>query len=658
MTTQTTAQDRAAGGVAGALGFLGRKGSGATALAALALLFVGLTILITFTLRGARLDLTESRLYSIAPGTRNILASLDEPINLYFFFSEQASRNTPQLRAYAQRVRELLEEMAQRSDGKLRLSVIDPQPFTEEEDRAAEFGLSAVPTGTRGESLYFGLAGTNSTDGRETIGFFQPDREEFLEYDVTSLIYRLDNPKRPVVGLMSSLPLDASFDHMSGRMREGWTSIAQLREMFTVRTLGTDIESIAEDIDVLMLVHPKDLPPKTAYAIDQFVMRGGKLMAFLDPQAENDSAGAQFGPAMTPRASSLEPLLSSWGVEFDPDVILGDRTLGLTVAMRAGEPPAQHIAIVGFDRGSMNAEDVVTSSLDTVNVMTAGAFKPKPAEDGAEGPTFEPLILSSENAALLPSSRFAFLENTSGLLDGFQAAGERYAVAARVSGKLKSAFPNGHPDAENAEGASPDHLAESNGEAHLILVADTDILSDPLWVRTQSVFGQRFAVAWANNGDFLANAVDNLTGSGDLISVRARQSFFRPFTKVEELRRAADERLRAKEKELDEELRETERKLAELEAGRSGSESAASALMLSPEQEAELQRFQQERLRIRKELREVRRSLDVEIERLGSALKFLNIAFVPLLLSVGALGLEYTRRRKLTAGRKAAARTG
>jgi ABC-type uncharacterized transport system involved in gliding motility auxiliary subunit len=258
-------------------------------------------------------------------------------------------------------------------------------------------------------------------------------------------------------------------------------------------------------------------------------------------------------------------------------------------------------------------------------------------------------LRSSTDAELLPVMRLAFLPDSRSLLEDFKPTGERYVVAARVHGKLKSAYPKGAPEgAENGE-----HKAESAGDADLIVVADTDLLADPLWVRTQNVFGQHFATAWANNGDFVANAVDNLAGSGDLISIRGRQSFFRPFTKVDYLRRHADEQLRAKEKELDTELKETERKLSELEAGRS----STGSLVLTPEQEAELNRFQQERVRVRKELRDVRRSLDVEIEGLGTRLKILNIALMPALLAIGAIVLAITRRRRLRAGR-AAAHTG
>jgi ABC-type uncharacterized transport system involved in gliding motility auxiliary subunit len=623
-----------------------RKTFGAGALVALAVLFIGVTILITFVLRGARIDLTESKLYSIAPGTQRIVSSLQEPINLYFFFSQEASAEAPQLRAYAQRVRELLEEMAERSKGKVKLTAVDPKPFSEDEDRAAEFGLQAVPLGARNDSLYFGLAGTNSTDGREVIAFFQPDKEEFLEYDVASLIHRLGNPKKPTVGVISALPVEGQFDQQSGRMNPGWASIAQLHEQMEVRSLAPDIGAIEQDVSLLVVVHPKELPAKTLYAIDQFVMRGGKLMVFVDPQSENDPAGQQGGPmSMVPRGSTLGPLLDAWGVAFDQGKVLGDRGLGLTVSLRQGEPPSQHVAIVGLNRESMNTKDVVTSTLDSINVMTAGVLSKK--KDATI--EFEPLLRSSADSELLPVMRLAFLPDSRSLLEDFKPTGERYVVAARIHGKLKSAYPKGAP--EGAE--SGEHKAESAGDADLIVVADTDLLADPLWVRTQNVFGQHFATAWANNGDFVANAVDNLAGSGDLISIRGRQSFFRPFTKVDDLRRHADEQLRAKEKELDTELKETERKLSELEAGRS----SAGSLVLTPEQEAELNRFQHERVRVRKELRDVRRSLDVEIEGLGTRLKVLNIALMPALLAIGAIVLAITRRRRLRAGR-AAAHTG
>jgi ABC-type uncharacterized transport system involved in gliding motility auxiliary subunit len=621
----------------------------ATALALLAVLFVALMVVATFLFRGARIDLTQNKLYTIAPGTKRVLSALDEPINLYFFFSQEPSREIPNIRAYAQRVREMLEEMAARSGGKLHLTVIDPQPFSDEEDRAAQFGLQAVPVGGRGQQLYFGLAGTNSTDGKQEIGFFQPEKEEFLEYDVASMIYKLAHPKRPTIGVMSSLPIDASFDQQTGQMREGWAVISQLRELYTVRSLSVDLKAVDKDIDLLMLVHPKNLAPTSLYAIDQFVLRGGKLLAFVDPHSEQDPAG---NPMMMSQgggggvASDLSPLFKAWGIDYDPSKVVGDRGLALTVAMRQGQAPSRHLGVLALPRQSMNSKDVVTANLDAINVMTVGALKK--AKDATI--EFEPLLTSSNQAALLPSDKFTMLADPQTLLDGFVASGETYAIAARVRGKFSSAYPNGPPDsggAPNADHPSADHLKEAAGETSVVVVADTDLLADMMWLRQQNLFGQRYAVAWANNGDFLANILDNLAGSVDLISVRGRQSFFRPFTRVDDLRQRADQQLRAKEQELNRELQETERKLGQLQASRSDQ----SSLSLTKEQETELLRFQQERSRVRKELRDVRRSLDVGIESLGLTLKIVNIGAIPFVLSIVAIFVTLRRRQRLRASR-------
>jgi ABC-type uncharacterized transport system involved in gliding motility auxiliary subunit len=603
-------------------------------------------VIATFLFRGARIDLTENDLYTIAPGTKRVLGSLEEPINLYFFFSQESSRDLTGLRAYAQRVRELLEEMAQRSNGKLHLTVIDPQPFSDDEDRATQFGLAAAPVGTQGQQLYFGLAGTNSTDGKQVIGFFQQDKEEFLEYDVASLIYKLAHPKRPTIGLLTSLPMDESFDPQTGRMREGWAITAQLREMFTVRSIPADTHAIDKDIDAIMVVHPKNLAPATLYALDQFVLRGGKLLAFMDPSSEQEAAsagampGAMQGMGDASHSSTLGPLLKAWGVEYDPSKVLGDQALALTVAMRTGQAPVRHLAILALPRASMNAKDVVTANLNSVNVWSAGMLKHAPDAKTQ----FEPLINSSNRAAPIDAAKLAAMSDPQMLLDGFAPSGESYTIAARVHGAFTSAFPNGPPPEAGANAA---HLKQSSEEANVVLVADTDLLANMMWLREQNVLGQRYAVAIANNGDLVANLVDNLTGSSDLISVRGRQSFFRPFTRVDRLRERADQQLRAKEQDLNKELQATEAKLMQLQASRQDQ----SSLALTPEQEQELKRFQQERGHVRKALRDVRRSLNVGIESLGFWLKWINIGLIPLLLSGVAILIAARRNRRLRVSR-------
>ena len=626
-------------------------GFGVGGLIALAVLFLAVVMLSNVGLRGLRVDLTQNRLYTLSPGTRQVLAELNEPVNLYFYFSrEAAAKQAPLLMPYATRVREFLEELAARSNGKIHLRIVDPQPFSDDEDRAAEFGLQSLQSGG-GDALYFGLTGTNSTDGRSAIPSFQADREEFLEYDVAKLINELGTPKKPVIGVMSTLGLQGQFNPMTGQMGDPWPIYTQLEELFTLHSLTPDVDHIDQDVDVLLLVHPKQLPPKTLYAIDQFVMRGGRVLLFLDPNAGGDTSGQDpsnpMAGMMANHSSDLEPLLKAWGVDYDPAKVIGDLDLGLEVRTNAQSPPVRHIGILGLGRDNMDQKDVVTASLDKLNLATAGFVA---ARAGAKT-AFEPLLLSSASAAPIPAQRFNALTDPATLRDGFKPTGIRYALAARVTGPVDSAFPQGPPPDQKATAGPPAaHLAKSAQPANIVIIADTDMLMDYMWVQTREVFGQRVAQAFANNGDLVANILDNLSGSTALISVRGRATFSRPFERVEALRRQADDRLRSKALELQAELQQTETKLTELQTKRNDQTSLA----LSPEQEAELKKFVAEKARVRKELRETQRGLDVDIDRLDSWLKVINMAIAPLCVAVVGVIILSLRRRRRTTGSGAA----
>jgi len=626
-------------------------GFGVGGLIALAVLFLGVVMLSNVGLRGMRLDLTQNRLYTLSPGTQQVLAELKEPINLYFYFSrEAAAKQAPLLMPYATRVREFLEELAARSGGKIHLALVDPQPFSDDEDRAAEFGLQPLRAGV-GETLYFGLTGTNSTDGRSSIPSFQADREEFLEYDVAKLINDLGTAKKPVIGLMSSLGLQGQFNPMTGQMGEPWPILTQLQDLFTMRPLTADVDHIDKEIDVLMLVHPKALPPKTLYAIDQFVMRGGRVLLFVDPNAGGDTSGQDpsnpLAGAMADHSSDLKPLLAAWGVDYDPTKVIGDLDLGLEVRTSMQAPPIRHIGILGLAQRDMNQKDVVSASLDKINLATAGFVAAHP---GAKT-TFEALLQSSASAAPIPAQRFNALLDPATLRDGFKPTGVRYALAARITGPVESAYPQGPPpDQKAAPGPPAAHLAKSTAPANIVIVADTDLLMDYMWVQTREVFGQRVAQAFANNGDLVANILDNLSGSSALISVRGRATFSRPFERVEALRRQADDRLRGKALELQAELQQTESKLTQLQSKRNDQ----SSLMLSPEQETELKKFVAEKARVRRELRETQRGLDVDINRLNSWLKVINIAIAPLCVAVAGVMILSLRRRRRAGGSGAA----
>jgi ABC-type uncharacterized transport system involved in gliding motility auxiliary subunit len=615
--------------------------SGATLLA-LALLFIAITVLANYALRGWRLDLTENRLYTTAPGTDRILKSIKEPINLYFFFSEKTANQLPQLKSYGIRVRELLEELAARSNGKVQLHVIDPQPFSEEEDRADQLGVQGTPVGASGAKLYLGLAGTNSTDGHASIEFFDPNKEQFLEYDVVKLIYQLANPKKPVLAWLSTLPMGPGFDERTGQMREPWVIYGEVQQLFDVRPLAPTATKIDPDVNVLVLVHPKNLSPATEFAIDQFALRGGHIVVFVDPIAESDRSGEDPQNPMASmgadKSSSLPKLLTAWGVHFDPTQVVADRDHALSVTMRQGEAPVEHLGVLGLDKGSFAPSDVITAGLSVVNVATAGHLEPVKGSHVR----FEPLLESSTDSELLPVERFRMLLDPSTLREGFKPTGVRYAIAARVSGDVNTAFPAGPPAGVTLPAGQID-LKTSAKPLNLVVFADTDLLSDYLWVHEQSLFGQRLTQAWASNGDLVLNALDNLAGSADLISVRGRAAYARPFERVVRLQRIADDRFRDKEQELEQQLQSTEQKLTQLQSAKEGD---SSALIISPAQEQEIEHFEQEKLQIRKQLRAVRAGLDAEIHRLGNTLKILNIIVMPALFALIALGVAAWRRER------------
>ncbi len=621
---------------------------GALAIALLALGFIAAVMVSNTLLKGWRLDLTENKLYTISEGTRKVLADISEPINLYFFFSDEATEEVPFLRSYAFRIQEMLEEFVSAANGKLILSVVDPIPFSEEEDRASQFGLQSISLGTLSENVFLGLAATNSIGEQETIPFFQPAKESFLEYDLAKLIYSLARTDKTVIGLLSGVAMTVGFDPQTQQMREPWVVTNQARQLFEIRTLNSTLTEIDEEIDLLWLVQPKDLSDTALYAIDQFIMAGGNALIFVDPLAEIDMAAAGPNPqAMMPGGpSALQPLLDKWGVIFSPNQVVVDDQFALSVSGGFGQRPIRHLGLLGVDRTGLNAEDIITAELNSINVGTAGFFT-LAEESRAQ---LAPLITSSANAATLPADRFRFLPDPQTLRDDFAPSGESYTIAARLEGELPSAFPDGPPpvpalddaQADQPPAAAREHLAASAGAVGVILVADVDLLSDRLWVEVRRIFGQQIPSAFANNGDFVINALDNLTGSADLISIRSRASFARPFTTVEALRREADAKFRATEQRLEAQLDETEQRLGELQAARSDGNS----LLLTPEQQAEVDRFIAERSRIRKELRAVRRDLDKDIERLGTRLKIINIALVPALITIAALVMLLLSRRR------------
>jgi ABC-type uncharacterized transport system involved in gliding motility auxiliary subunit len=616
-------------------------------------------------LRGIKLDFTEDNLYTLSPGTRTFLEKIAEPINVYLFFSDRVTadnNNLQGLRLYMTRVRELLEEFETAAAGSLNLQIIDPLPFSEDEDRAAQYGLTDLAGGALADSIYFGLAATNSVGEEAVIEVFDPAKESTLEYDLARLLLSLASPDKNVIGLLSGVPISGGFDPQTQQPLPPWMMSQQARQLFELRTLAPAFSAIEADVDMLWIVHPPALDEATLYAIDQYLLRGGRALIFVDPLAEIASVGPDPSGIGGSSSSNLERLFDAWGLRYDASKVVADNRYGLSVDTGSGAP-LRHIGLVGLDAPAMNQMDLVTAGLETVNVGTAGSLA---VEDGG-ALTLTPLLTSSTEATLIDSARFQFLANPEDLLDDFAPGGSSYVIAARLGGTLTTAFPDGPPapeaapaaaaqpadpdasgDAETPE-AAEEEAAESSSSLtttdnpNVIVVADVDVLSDRLWVQVRrSLFGQQVATAFASNGDFVTNALANLSGSADLIGLQSRATFSRPFDRVETLRREADARFRATEQDLQAELAETERRLGELQSAR---EDTSSQLM-SPEQQAEVRRFQEQQLRIRRDLRTVQRELDSSIERLGTVLTVVNILAVPLvLLLVGLFALFLKRNR-------------
>lgn len=630
--------------------------SSAIGLVAAAALAVGVNMLADRLAPRARIDLTQQHLYTLSGGTVSVLRGLQDPVTLRLFYSRRLGAAVPAYGSYAERVRAMLEEYVAVSGGKVRLEVLDPEPFSETEDRALAFGMQGVPVDQSGEQIYFGLAGSNLLDDERSIPFFQPERERFLEFDLTRLVYELSNPRRPVVGVMSSLPMNGD-PRMMMMMRGGpapqpYAVMQTLRQFYTVQDVALDAQVIPDAVQVLMVVHPQNLPDATQYAIDQFVMRGGKLIVFVDPHSEGQASRPGPGgrpPAST--ASELNRLLNAWGIDAPNEAVV----LDLRGAWRVRANPNDRVQAVDYlawfnmQGDSINNAEVATAQLNQVTVASAGHLRRR---DGASI-DFVPLLQSSTRSMLANVERVRENPDPARILAEFRPENLHRTIAARVRGEVPSAFPDGPPPVpEGAERPAdfPAHRARSEGPANFVVFADADVLEDRFWVRVQDFFGQQVATPFSDNGSLVANLVDTFAGGDALISLRSRGESIRPFTVVDDIRRDADARFRQTERELTERLQQTERRLRELRQGQGG-ERGQGAAVITPEQRAEIDAARAQILQTRQQLRAVQLDLRRDIEGMEVWIRILNIAAVPLLLALFAIGLGVVRSRRRSAAR-------
>ena len=614
------------------------------------ILFISFNIVVNGNFKSARVDLTEDNLYTLSEGSLQILSSIDEPVTLRFYYTDKVAQALPSLKAYAQRVQELLQEYQRASNGMIRLYVMEPQPFSDDEQRAKQYGLQSVPIEGEPDPLYFGLAGTNILDGVETIPFFQPEKEDTLEYDLTKLIYKLSNDDRKTVGVVSALEVDGEqYDPLKGEVSSDsgakpWAMMDELRDMFNVTTLPKDIRRIPSSIDLLVVVHPKEFAETTLYAIDQYVLNGGKLVSFVDPYAELDEPEKDpdnpMSAMLASRSSNMDKLFQAWGIERAPADVVADRKTATKVdfGAKTDHKPIDYVLWQGLDENNFNSEQRITSALNRINLATPGYFKLLDDRNTEITP-----LLSSSNEAMLVDKRVVqFRNDPVALLTKYAPGTLSYPFAVRVEGTTKTAFPDGAKAKTGEIKKMSGHIDEAKQPIDVVAIADVDMLDDRFWVQTQDFYGEKLAFNTSNNIDFLINTIEDLTGSEGLISVRSRAGFSRPFHKVIALQRDAEKRFRTKERELQQKLKETQQRIARMQVQRSGS----GEQIMTPEQQKEIAQFRLTANKTEQQLREVQANLRKDIDKLDTQLKFFNIGLVPIIVALLAVFTGWMRIRK------------
>ena len=609
--------------------------------------FLALNTLAQLTLTSTRVDLTADSLYTLSDGTRGVLSTIDEPIDIRFYYSRRFDEIGPHIARYAQRVDELLREYARLSNGKIRIKRYDPEPFSPEEDLAVSDGLRGLPFDQSGDKVYFGLAGSNSTDDIDAIPYLAAERGNFLEYDLTKLISNLSHPDKAVVALISDLPLQGTqFDNY-----QAWLIVDQLKQFFDVKFLDKDATELPKDTEIVVVAGAHFLREPLLYEIDQFVMKGGRVLAMIDPFSESMAlAGPAAGQLPPPgvQFGAVEPLMKAWGVTMNASKFVGD----LNSAIRVGFPNPETGQQVAVDYlawlnlqgdGRFTRDDAVTAQVQRIVMTSAGALMP------AEGATtkFEPLIVTSPVAAEISAFQIAQNPNPIAMLNGFESAGHSFTLAARVSGPVKTAYPDGPPEkmieeaGDKADALKAAHIAESQKPLNMIVVGDADMLTDRNWAQVQDFGGQRMAVPTASNADFTVNAIDNLRGSEGLLGLRGRGLSIRPFEVIAAMQREADNQFRTKEQELQAKIEETDKKIRKLQQ-----EEQTTGVLLTAQQQTEVDDFRAQMLSLRRDLRDVQHSLRQDVESLQSRIRIINIWAIPVLVAFVAIILALVRRAR------------
>jgi gliding motility-associatede transport system auxiliary component len=600
----------------------------AVGLVALALLLVAVNFLISRV--PARVDLTDGDLYTLSPGTRKILRALQSPVKVKLYVSQGESVPV-QLRGFAQRVEDTVREFKQAAGSNLIVERYNPKPDSEEEDAAQLDGIEPQQLFT-GEQFYLGIA-VSQLERKQTIPAVSPQRERLLEYDLIRAIARVGNPERPKIGLMAGLPvLGEKFNPYTRQSSEPWVLANELKRDFEVKEVPASAKEIDKDLNVLLVIHPRDFQPQTEYALDQFVLRGGKLIAFVDPYAYFDQQPTMPGIPPEPSSSTLPTLFKAWGVTMDPGKVVADVVFGSGAGQRYTP------TVLSLNRTAFSRDDIVTGQIETLLYAFGGAF-----QVATKDLKVTELVKSSPNSMLVNNANAT--KSGDEATKSFQPSGNAMPLALRLTGKFKTAFPDGVKEGDKPVPNTP-QLRESAKDNSVILVADVDMLADGAAVDIQEVFGRKVVVPSNGNLAFVQGMVEQFAAGDELISLRSRTGAFRPLTVVRELEAEAQKQYFGKIQALEEEVQKTTAKLQELQKAQGGP-AGKSAQILSPEQQAEMERFRKTVAEARLALKEVRKNLRQDAESLVFWTKVANIALMPLLVALLGLLVALVRRRRM-----------
>ncbi len=601
-------------------------------------LFFSVNIIATFTLKNYRLDLTQAKLYSLSEGSLRAVKQIKEPITIRFYLSGKLAKVSQTHATYAVRVIELLEQYASASDGKIKLEIIDPEPFSKKEDEALTYGLKGIPVGNSSEYVYIGLTISNSSDRRRTIALLDPTRERFLEYDITKYLTDLTRSKRPTIGIISTLPIDGRGEPqlIYPKYHPRWAVMNVIRDIFNVRFISRQTLDIPPDIDVLMLVNPKKFNEETLYAIDQHIMRGGNLLVLIDPFSETEVALGEVPYSIRP---DIDKLLTNWGISFDPTHFVADTTLARTVTHTEEDKSVQtkFPAWLAVNEKYLSPEDPITSALTTVNLAYPGKLNITKKVDGL---TITPLIFSSKDSELFKTIEGLSPDPTA-MLRNFTPSGKNMILGMRIKGSPKSAFEKA-PTRNFLKQRPEAHIPKALNPVNIILIADSDFLADKFWTTKSNLLGVEQLYPFAGNADLIVNALDNLSGAASLIDLRSKAEWRRPFTVIENIALKAGKQYREQETMLVLELQNAQARLKTL----TKQSSQENSDVLSHEDKEEIQILQERIILLRSALRSVQNVLSRDIFALQSTIILINVVFVPVLLVIVALFVAWRRRAR------------